>query len=77
MDKEILQLIRSSAGTLEVIKTHLVSDADREEKVEQIEELFKSLLPHMDEDDLEMAVEDGMADEEDGDTISIVWSFID
>ncbi len=81
MNKEILQLIRTSAGIVEVIKTHLVSgdadDADRKEKVAQIEELFKSKLSHMDEDELEIAVEDGMAVEENGDTLSIVWSFID
>ena len=81
MNKEIVQLIRSSAGFVEVLKTYLVSgdhaDADRKEKVAKVEEMFKDKLSHMDDEELEDALEQGMGDEPDGDTVSIVWSFID
>ena len=78
---EVLQVIRSCAGTVSVLCTHIVPiDHDspiRKEKVVNAEQTFKNALSNLDDEDLEEALENSYGDDSDGDCVNIVWSNID
>jgi hypothetical protein len=78
---EILQVIRSSAGVVEVLCTHIAPfDGDspiRKEKIAKAEATFKAALSNLNEDDLDTALCDGYGEDDDGDCVNIVWSDID
>ena len=74
---EILQVVRSSAGVVEVLCTHIVPmDADspiRKEKVAKAEATFKGALSNLDDEYLEEALDNGFAEDSDGDCVNIIW----
>lgn len=79
-ETQLLQVIRSSAGVVEVLCTYVVPcDSDstiRKELVAKAEKTFKGALSNLDDDDLEEAVENGFAEDSDGDCVNLVWSDI-
>jgi hypothetical protein len=78
---EIVQVIRSSAGVVEVLCTHIVpTDSKspiRKEKVAKAEETFRAALVNLDVDDIEEALGNEFGDDGDGDCVNFVWSEID
>ena len=78
---EIVKVIRSSAGVVEVLCTHIVpTDSEspiRKEKVAKAEETFRAALGNLDADAIEEAFGDEFGDDDYGNCVNFVWSDID